>query len=90
MASITITLAGVTRTITDVGPYRAELIEATGKLATIYAEFDETRPERLLPREEEIVELVNRAEELRVIVETWDARAAATENVLVGWMLSGS
>ncbi|KQM99373.1 hypothetical protein [Sphingomonas sp. Leaf25] len=85
MAGTTITVAGVT--VTDVTPYRAQLTATRARLATIYAAFNPARPELLLAREAEIVELANNAERLREIVERWDEAETRRNNVLAVWEL---
>lgn len=85
MTSTTIAVGGVA--ITDITPYRAELASVRSKLAAIYAGFDPTRPEPLLAREAEIVDLANSAERLREIVERWDEAEAKRANILAAWDL---
>ncbi|BCA59476.1 hypothetical protein [Sphingomonas sp. HMP6] len=85
MAETTITVAGVT--ICDVTGYRAQLTAVRARLDAIYAGFDPTRPELLLVRHNEIVDLANNAERLREIVETWDAAKEQRANVVAVWEL---
>jgi hypothetical protein len=87
MTTITVTLGGKPVTITDIAPYRRELEQTLGRLKALYAGFDPARPERLLAREEEIRTFYNRAEELRVAIESWEAANAACANILAGWEL---
>lgn len=80
MTSTSITVAGVT--ITDIATYRAQLVAACARLKHLYAGFDPARPDTLLEREAEIVDLANNAERLREIVETWDAVDEKRANIL--------
>lgn len=85
MADLVITVGGVV--ITDITTYRSELASVRSRLAEIYAGFDPAKPELLLEREAEIVELANSAERLREIVERWDQAEAKRANVLAVWEL---
>lgn len=85
MAGTTITVEG--HAVTDIATYRTELASVRARLAGIYNGFDPARPEPLLGREAEIVDLANRAEELREIVERWDEAEAKRANVLAAWEL---
>lgn len=87
MSSATITIDGVPQTIADIEPYRAELAQVRKALSTIYENFDPQDPLRLLDKEAEIVELANRSEELRKIVELHEAAVAARDNILAVWTL---
>jgi len=83
MTSVSISVGDAV--ITDVAEHRAELEGIRVRLAHIYDGFEPGRPERLLAREAEIVALINRAEELREIVERWEAAETARANILAGW-----
>ena len=85
MAGTTIMVAGVA--ITDITSYRAKLTATQVRLKTIYTGFDPARPDLLLPRAVEIVELANNAERLRELVERWDAAEAQCATVLEVWEL---
>jgi len=85
MTTITVTIDGVPKTITDTTAYRAQLVAVRDQLKAIYTGFDPARPERLISREAEIVTLYNRYEELRVTVERWDAADKARANILAAW-----
>lgn len=87
MTAITITIGGVERTVTDIATYRTDLANTGRLLDEVYAAFNPARPEMLLPREEEVVKLYNRYQELRAIVEQWDSAETSRENVLAGWAL---
>lgn len=87
MTAITITVGGVERTITDIAIYRADLANTGRLLHEVYAGFDPGRPEMLLNREEEVVKLYNRYQELRAIVDQWDSAEKSRENVLAAWAL---
>lgn len=87
MTAITITVGGSERTITDVTAYRADLASTAQLLDNLYAGFDPARPEPLLAQEEEVVKLYNRYQELRAIVDQWDASEKSRENVLAAWAL---
>ena len=85
MASSTITIGG--GVITDITAHRAQLVAVRAQLARIYAGFDPARPDSLLAREAEIVDLANNAERLREIVDRWDEAEAKRANVLAVWDL---
>lgn len=85
MTTIIITVEGAERSIDNVDSYRADLASVERILAAIYDGFDPTHPERLLPREEEIVALYNRRLELKAIVDKWDEAERASANVLTAW-----
>ncbi|CAN5597942.1 hypothetical protein BH10PSE14_BH10PSE14_35160 [soil metagenome] len=87
MTTITVTVDGVPKTITDITAYRAQLEAVRDQLKAIYTGFDPARPERLLAREAEIVTLYNRYEDLRELVERWDAEDSARANILAAWTL---
>lgn len=87
MTAITIMVAGVERTITDITSYRSDL-DRTGRLLDkLYVDFDPARPELLVPSEDEVVKLFNRYQELRVIIDQWESAEQSRENVLAGWKL---
>ncbi len=85
VTNTTITVGDIS--ITDINSYRSQLITVRARLATIYAGFDPARPEMLLAREAEIVDLANSAERLREIVDRWDEAEAKRTNVLAVWEL---
>ncbi|MGY2735043.1 hypothetical protein [Sphingomonas sp. UYP23] len=85
MAETAIIVDGVT--IRDITGYRAQLTAVRAQLELIYVGFDPARPELLLVREAEIVDLANNAERLREIVETWDAAEKQRTNILAVWEL---
>lgn len=85
MIGTTITIEGVI--VTDITPYRNKLELLRAKLRTIYAGFDPARPEHLLAREAEIVNLANEAERWRETVERWDEVEAQRANILDVWEL---
>lgn len=87
MTTITVTVDGVPKTITDITAYRAQLEAVRDQLKAIYTGFEPERAERLVSREAEIVALYNRCEELREIVERWDATDGALANILAAWAL---
>lgn len=87
MTSITITIAGVPKLITDVGVYRKELETLRAQLKLVFAGFDPAHPERLLACEGEILRLLNRSEELREIIERWDAAERSRSNILAAWAI---
>jgi len=87
MTAITMEVGGTTRSITDIAPYRIDLAATGRKLAAIYAAFDPTFPEGLAPRESEIVDLVNRYQELKEIIDRWEAAEQRDANILAGWAL---
>lgn len=87
MTPITITIAGVPRVITDVATYRGELKGVTDQLKNVFAGFDPARPERLFACEGEIIRLVNRAEDLREIIERCDAAETSRSNILAAYAI---
>lgn len=87
MTAITITVDGAERTITDITLHRDDLANTARLLDKVYAVFDATRPDLLVSREEEIVKLYNRYQDLRAIVDQWDSAEKSRENILAGWAL---
>lgn len=83
-------MAGITakhreEVITDIAPYRAERDRILASLARIYAEFEEGKVDALASREKEIVDLVNRFNELTHVIDRFDAAAERRANILAGW-----
>ncbi|MFW2850729.1 hypothetical protein ACM61V_02220 [Sphingomonas sp. TX0543] len=87
MTAINITIDGAERTVTDITLYRNDLANTARMLDKVYAGFDATRPDLLVSREEEIVKLYNRYQDLRAIVDQWDGAEKSRENILAGWVL---
>jgi hypothetical protein len=85
MSRITITEGGVEKIVTDIAPYRAERDSVLGKLNRIYADFERGPVGNLDMREREIVDLVNRYNELTHLIDRFDEAAVRRGNILAGW-----
>ena len=85
MSRITITENGVDKIVTDIAPYRAERESVRAKLTAIYADFEKGPVDALAAREQEIVDLANRYNELTYLIERFDQAAVRRANILAGW-----
>lgn len=85
MSRITITENGVDKVVTDIAPYRVERDDALAKLTHIYTDFDEETLSVLNSREQEIVDLANRYNELTNMIERFDKAGVRRANILAGW-----
>ena len=85
MSRITVTENGAEKVVTDIAPYRAERDDVLAKLTRIYADFEKRPLSALEPREQEIVDLVNRYSELAHIIDRFDQASVRRANILAGW-----
>lgn len=85
MSRITITENGREKVVTDIAPYRAELTAAVAKLKPIYAGFESGTVSALTGREDEIVRLANRIEEIEHIIASFEQEGVRRANILAGW-----
>lgn len=85
MSRITITENGAEKVVTDIAPYRAERDDVLAKLTGIYTGFEKGTVSALNAREEEIVDLVNRYNELGHILDRFDQASVRRANILAGW-----
>lgn len=85
MSRITITEDGREVVVTDIAPYKAELAATLEQLDAIYTDFEKSPIHALEPREGEIVDLLNRQDELGHIIERFEAAAVRRANILDGW-----
>jgi hypothetical protein len=85
MTRITITEGGHEKIVTDIAPYRAERDAVIAKLRPIYADFEKGPVDALASREQEIVDLANRYNELSNLIKRFDAAAVRRANILAGW-----
>jgi hypothetical protein len=85
MSRITITENGVEKVVTDIAPYRAERDGVLAKLKLIYADYEKGTLSALDAREPEIVDLVNRHNELTHLIDRFDEAAVRRGNILAGW-----
>lgn len=85
MSRITITENGAEKIVTDIEPYRAERDDVLAKLTSIYAGFEKGTVSALNGREEEIVDLVNRYNELTDIIDRFGQASVRRGNILAGW-----
>ncbi|RUN78433.1 hypothetical protein EJC47_00725 [Sphingomonas sp. TF3] len=85
MSRITITENGVEKVVTDIAPHRAERESVLAELSAIYADFEKGTLSALDTREAEIVDLVNRHNELTNLVERFDKASVRRANILAGW-----
>lgn len=85
MTRITVIENGVEKVVTDIAPYRAERDDVFEKLSSIFADFEKGPVGALDPREVEIVDLVNRYNELTHLIDRFDEAATRRGNILAGW-----
>ena len=85
MSRIPITENGVEKVVTDIAPYRAERDGVLAELEAIFADFEEGTLSALDAREAEIVDLVNRYNELTNLIERFDKASVRSANILAGW-----
>lgn len=85
MSRITIIENGEEAVVTDIAPYRAEFESVLAKLTDIYANFDKGPASALDGREQEIVDLINRYNELAYIIDRFNEAGARRANILAGW-----
>ncbi|RYY28397.1 MAG: hypothetical protein EOP62_04175 [Sphingomonadales bacterium] len=85
MSRITITQNGVEKVVTDIAAYHAERDGVLAELEAIYADFEEATLSALDAREAEIVDLVNRYNELTNLIERFDKASVRSANILAGW-----
>lgn len=85
MARIIITEDGREKIVTDIAPYRDEREAVLAKLAPIYDGFEKGPVDALAAREQEIVDLANRYNELTNLIERFDDATTRRANILAGW-----
>ena len=85
MARITIAEDGIEKLVTDIAPYRAERDVVLAELTQIFADFETGPVSALDAREAEIVDLVNRYNELTHLIDRFDEAAIRRTNILAGW-----
>lgn len=85
MSRVTITENGAEKVVTDIAPYRAEREGVLAELQTIYAGYDKNALSALDAREVEIVDLVNRYNELTNLIERFDKASVRSANLLAGY-----
>lgn len=85
MSRITVTEDGAEKVVTDIAPYRAERDGVLAELTAIFADFEKGALSALDTREAEIVDLVNRYNELTNLIERFDEASVRRGNILTGW-----
>lgn len=85
MSRIIITENGVEKVVTDIAPYCTERDDVLGKLNRIYADFEKGPVGNLDTHEQEIVDLVNRYNELIHTIERFDEAGIRRANIFAGW-----
>ncbi|MES2095298.1 MAG: hypothetical protein V4459_00920 [Pseudomonadota bacterium] len=85
MTSITIEEDGREIIVADIAPYRAELDRVIATLSSIYAEFENGPVGALVPREPEIVDLLNRYGFIQYVIQSFDQEGIREANILAGW-----
>lgn len=85
MTRITITENGREKIVTDLTQYRQERETILVTLAAIYANFEKGPVDALASREPEIVDLVNRFNEIEHIIEMFESAEVRRANILAGF-----
>ena len=85
MSRIVITENGRETIVTDIAPYVAERDAIVGSLNAIYADYQKLPGGALGTREPEIVDLVNRYQELETMIDEFELERLRRDNIRAGW-----